>query len=125
MSSRKAAALKLKRKPLRSQGIHPESITADRLSSYRAAARVLGLASRHRPGGTRENNRAANSHLAIRRRERKQQKFKTQGSAQRFLSAHGPIYNTFNGQPHFIRRPAFRRFRAEAHEAWAAATQAA
>ncbi|WP_370690632.1 DDE-type integrase/transposase/recombinase [Parvibaculum sp.] len=44
----------------------------------------------------RENNRAENSHLAIRRRERKQQKFKSQGSAKRFLASHGPVYNTFN-----------------------------
>jgi len=75
------AALKLLRKLLKNQGIHPATITTDKLASYRAAARVLGLASRHRPGGMRENNRAENSHPAIRRRERKQQKFKSQGSA--------------------------------------------
>jgi hypothetical protein len=46
--------------------------------------RTLGLARRHRVGGLRENNRAENSHLVIRRRERKQQRFKSQGSAQRF-----------------------------------------
>ena len=79
----KAAALKLLRRLLKNQGIHPETITTDKLASYRAAARQLGLTSRHRPGGTRENNRAENSHLDIRRRERKQQKFKSQGSAQR------------------------------------------
>ena len=73
----------------------------------------------------RENNRAENSHLAIRRRERKQQKFKSQVSAQRFLATHAPIYNTFNLQPHLIRRPTLRQFRAEAHRAWAAATVAA
>ena len=73
----------------------------------------------------RENNRAENSHLAIRRRERKQQIFKSQGSAQRFLSTYGPIYYTFSTRPHLIRRPTLRRFRAEAHEALAAATQAA
>ena len=73
----------------------------------------------------RENNRAENSHLAIRRRERKQQKFKSQGSAQRFLSSHAAVYNTFNTQPHLIRRPTLRLFRALADEAWAAATVAA
>jgi transposase-like protein len=73
----------------------------------------------------RENNRAENSHLSIRRRERKQQKFKSQGSAQRFLSSHAPIYNTFNLQPHLIRRPTLRQFRAAAHRAWEVASAAA
>jgi putative transposase len=121
----KAAALKLLRKLLRNQGIHPETITTDKLASYRAALRELGLTGRHRPGGMRANNRAENSHLAIRRRERKQQKFKSQGSAQRFLASHAAVYNAFNTQPHLIRRPTLRLFRAAAHEAWAAATQAA
>jgi len=71
------------------------------------------------------NNRAENSHLVNRRRERKQQKFKSQGSAQRFLATHAAVYNTFNTQTHLIRRPTLRLFRAAGHEAWAAATQAA
>ena len=121
----KAAALKLLRKLLKHQGIHPETITTDKLASYRAAVRVLGLTSRHRPGGMRENNRAENSHLQIRRRERKQQKFKSQGSAQRFLSTHAAVHNVFNTQTHLIRRRTLRRFRAEAHQTWAAATAAA
>jgi transposase-like protein len=121
----KHAALKLLRKLLRNQGVHPEAITTDKLPSYGAAVRDLGLTSAHRPGGMRANNRAENSHLAIRRRERKQQKFKSQGSAQRFLSTYGPIYNTFNLQPHLVRRPTLRTLRAEAHRAWAVATAAA
>ena len=120
----KHAALKLLRKLLKNQGVHPEIITTDKLPSYGAAVRELGLKGFHRPGGMRENNRAENSHLAIRRRERKQQKFKSQASAQRFLSTHAPIYNTFNLQPHLIRRPTLRLFREQAHEAWAAATVA-
>ena len=121
----KAAALKLFRKLLRNQGVHPETITTDKLASYRAAARELGLSSRHRPGGMRQNNRAENSHLDIRRRERKMLKFKSHGQAQRFLSNYAPIYNTLNLQPHLIRRPALRLFRAQAFEAWAEATRAA
>jgi transposase-like protein len=71
------------------------------------------------------NNRAENSHLVIRRRERKQQKFKSQRSAQRFLATHAAIYNTFNLQRHLISRSTLRLFRAEAHAAWAIATVAA
>ena len=54
----KHAALKLLRNLLKNHGVHPEAITTDKLASYRAAAKILGLVSRHRPGGMRENNRA-------------------------------------------------------------------
>ena len=74
----KDAALRLLRKLLRNQGVRPDAIITDKLASYRAAARDLGLTDRHQPGGMRENNRVENSHLPIRRRERKQQKFKSQ-----------------------------------------------
>jgi transposase-like protein len=66
-----------------------------------------------------------NSHLVIRRRERKPQKFKSQGTAQRFLATHAAVYNTFNVQRHLIRRSTLRLFRAEADRTWAAATAAA
>jgi len=72
-----AAALELLRKLLKRQGIHPETVTTDKLASYRSAMRNLGMTARHQPGGMRGNNRAENSHLPIRRRERKQLKFKS------------------------------------------------
>jgi putative transposase len=121
----KGAALKLLRKLLKKTGLHPETLTTDGLSSYRAAMREMNLTKRHRPGGMRANNRAENSHLPIRRRERKKQKFKSQGSAQRFLSTYAAVYNTFNAQPHLVSRPTLRHFRATAHQTWAAATTAA
>ena len=119
------AALRLLRKLLKNQGIHPETFTTDKLASYRAAFRELGCRNRHRPGRMLGNNRAENSHLVIRRRERKQQKFKSQGSAQRFLATHAAVYNTFNVQRHLISRATLRLFRAEVQGTWAAATAAA
>lgn len=116
------AALKLLGRLLRNQPIEPERITTDGLASYGAALRELGLSRVHRPGRLRENNRIENSHLPIRRRERQQQGFKSQPSAQRFLTTHAAIYNTFNVQRHLISRPTLRRFRADADAAWAAAT---
>jgi transposase-like protein len=73
----------------------------------------------------RANNRAENSHLPIRRRERKMQRFKSQAPAQRFLATHAAVYNCFNVQPHLIRRPTLRQFRAAAYQVWADATVAA
>jgi putative transposase len=120
-----AAAMKLLRALLKNQGVSPEFITTDGLAAYGAAVAELGMERRHRPGGMRENNRVENSHLVIRRRERKQQKFKSQGSAQRFLACHAAVFNTFNLQPHLISRPTLRFLRAQADLAWNAATVAA
>ena len=121
----KAAALKLLKRLLKNQSVRPESITTDKLASYGAAVRELNLTGRHRPGGMRANNRAENSHLQIRRRERKQQKFKSQGSAQRFLASHAAIYNMFNTQPHLVSRPTLRVFRQRAFNVSETATLAA
>ena len=115
------AALKLLKRLLHNQPVEPEAITTDGLLSYGAALNQLDLRHLHRPGRLRENNRAENSHLPIRRRERQQQRFKSHASAQRFLTTHAAIYNTFNIQRHLISRPTLRRFRAEAATAWAAA----
>jgi putative transposase len=73
----------------------------------------------------RKNNRAENSHQVVRRRERKMQRFKSAGSAQRFLSVHSAVHNTFALQRHLISRRTLRLFRAEAAEQWARATVAA
>lgn len=114
------AALKLIRRLLRNQPVAPETITTDGLASYAAALEQPELRYLHRPGRLRDNNRVENSHLPIRRRERQQQRFKSQASAQRFLTTHAAIYNTFNIQRHLISRSTLRRFRADADTAWAA-----
>ena len=118
----KAAALKLIRKLLKNQGYVPEKIVTDGLQSYPAAMKVLGCQKLHKPGRLRDNNRVKNSHLPVRRRERKIQRFKSQGQAQRFVSTHGAIYNNFNIERHLTSRNTMRRFRTSAMEEWIAAS---
>jgi len=106
-------ALKLLKRLLRNQPVDPVEITTDGLGSYTAALKELDLVDLHRPGRLREINRAENSHLPIRRRERKMRGFKSQASAQRFLATHAAIYNTFYTQSHPIRRQTLRQFRGD------------
>ncbi len=73
----KAAPLKLLRELLKNQGFVPKRIVTDGLASYRAALKVLKCQTRHQPGRLRDNNRVENSHLPVRRRERKMQRFKS------------------------------------------------
>ena len=120
----KRAALKLMRKLLKKQEFVPDAVVTDKLPSYGAALRELNL-SRHHDFGGRKNNRAENSHLPVRQRERRMQRFKSPGSAQRFLSVHASIYNTFYVQLHLISRKTLRHFRGEAMSTWDLATAAA
>jgi putative transposase len=119
----KAAAVKLMRKLLKKQGFAPEVLVTDKLRSYAAAKSEMRLCARHEQG-LRKNNRAENSHLPVRRRERKMQRFKSPGSAQRFLSVHAAVQNTFNVQRHLTSRRTLRVLREEAFRTWRAATAA-
>ncbi len=121
----KAAALKLLRKLLKNQGYVPDEIVTDGLASYKAAMKILGCQRLHKPGRLRDNNRVENSHLPVRRRERKMQRFKSQGQAQRFVSTHSAIYNTFNIERHLVSRNNMRHFRSAAMAEWNAASAAA
>jgi putative transposase len=120
----KRAVLKLMRMLLKNQGVQPIRIVTDKLKSYGSAFRDLRLSHIH-DSGHRLNNRAESSHVPIRRRERKMQRFKSQGSAQIFRSAYGPIYNLFNVQRHLISRNTLRTFRNLAMAEWQTVTSAA
>ena len=118
------AALKLIRKLLKKQGFAPTQIITDKLKSYHKAFRIIGLTAEH-IDNKRSNNRAENSHLPVRRRERKMQRFKSPGSAQRFLNIHSATYNIFYVQRHLINRNYLKQCRAEAFNVWATASAAA
>lgn len=118
------AALKLMRKLLKKQGWAPTRLVTDKLGSYRVAFRTLGLRAEH-IDDQRANNRAENSHQPVRRRERKQQRFKSPGSAQRFLNARSSVYNTFYVQRHLLGRTMFKQLRNDAFSAWDSASTAA
>ena len=113
----KRAALRLMRKLLKKQGFTPKLLTTDKLGSYSTAFRHLHMTCPHEQG-LWKNNRAENSHQVVRRRERKMQRFKSARSAQRFLSIHAAVHNTFYLQRHLISRSTLRTFRAEAAAQW-------
>src|SRR5271169_5404847 len=119
----KRAAATLMRKLLKKQGFAPKVLVTDKLRSYAAAKAEMGLSARHEQG-LRKNNRAENSHQPIRRREHKMQRFKSPGSAQRFLSVHAAVHNNFNIQRHLTSRNTLRVLRGESFETWRAATAA-
>jgi len=111
------AALKLLRKLLKRQGFAPSRIVTDKLRSYPVAIKAVCLSAVH-DRGLRANNRAENSHLPVRRRERKMQRFKSPGSAQRFLGIQSATQNTFYHQRHLLRRSTYTQFRADSFDSW-------
>ena len=111
------AATRLLRKLLRNQGVKPERIVTDKLGSYGAALKEMGMKQLQDVGG-RKNNRAECSHVPTRRRERKAPKFRSVHKAQKLLSADGQIYNLFNHQRHLISRSTLRKFRTKAQNEW-------
>ena len=120
----KHAALKLMRKLLKKHGFVPERLVTDDLRSHSAAVHVLGIEHCHQRG-RRRNNRAENSHQPTRRQERKMQRFKSPGSAQKFLSTHAAVYNTFNVQRRLTPAHTHRELRAVALDTWRTVVAAA
>jgi putative transposase len=118
----KTAAVKLMRKLLKKQGFAPDVLVTDKRRSYGAAKVEIGLSARHEQG-LRKNNPAENSHQPVRRRERRIQRFKSRGSAQRFLSITPPSQNTFVRR-HLTSRDTLPVLRGEAFRAWEATTVA-
>jgi putative transposase len=87
------AAKRFIRKLLSSQGVSPRVMVTDKLGSYGAANREIGLTVCDHRQHKGLNNRAENSHQPIRRREWVMKRFKSVRHLQRFASIHDPIYN--------------------------------
>ena len=112
----KKAALKFLRKALRRHG-QAERIVTDGLKSYPAAMRELGNETR-REMGRWKNNRAENSHLPFRRKERAMQRFRRMKTLQKFASVHANVHNHFNNKRHLIDRQTYKAARSAAFAEW-------
>jgi putative transposase len=86
------AAKCLLRRLLKKQGCPPRRLITDKLSSYAAARRQVMPAVEHW-SHKGLNNRAENSHLPLRRRERAMQGFRSPGGLQRFVSVFSAVRN--------------------------------
>jgi putative transposase len=102
----------------------PKRIITDKLRSYGAAKRevVPGLDHWSHKG---LNNRAENSHLPFRKRERAMQSFRSPGGLQRFVSIHSATRNCFAVPARRRAALTIRYHRMQAFEAWATAASVA
>ena len=110
------AALKFIRKSMKRSG-QPRIIVTDKLSSYRAAMVIIGNSDRQETGRW-VNNRAENSHLPFRRRERAMLRFRRTATLQKFVSIHASVQNHFNQERHLYSRTNFKLNRAAALAEW-------
>ena len=112
----KKAALKFLKKSLKRHG-HAEEIVTDRLRSYGAALRDLGVSEKQE---TRRwaNNRAENSHQPFRRRERAMLRFRRMQTLQKFASVHASIHNHFNQERGLHSRQNYKANRTAALAEW-------
>jgi len=112
----KSAALAFMKKALKRHG-KVETIVTDGLRSYPAAMKELGNQDR-REMGQWLNNRAENSHLSFRRRERAMQRFRRMKSLQKFASVHASLHNHFNSERHLVDRETYKARRSAALVEW-------
>lgn len=88
------AAKRLLTRLLKKQGLAPKRMITDKLRSYGAAKRQVTPDVEHR-SHKGLNNRAENSHVPLRKRERVMQGFRSPGSLQRFVSIFSALRNLF------------------------------
>ena len=112
----KKAALKFLKKAMKKHG-RADVLVTDKLRSYGAALRDLGVDDRQETGRWL-NNRAENSHLPFRRRERAMLRFRRTRSLQKFVSVHASVTNHFNTERSLSSRAIFKQNRSAALAEW-------
>ncbi len=114
----KKAALKVLKKLMSRHG-KPKEIVTDKLSSYKAALKDMGVVSLQNTQQYK-NNQVENSHLHFRRRERGMNKFRSMQSLQKFTSIQAFFLNHFNHQRHLETRQNFKNLRQNSLDIWQA-----
>lgn len=120
----KRAAKRLFRRLMKQHGLVPKRIITDKLRSYGAAKREIATGVEHR-SHKGLNNRAENSHLPFRKRERAMQAYRSPGSLQRFISIYSAIRNCFSVPARRRSALTIRYHRLEAFDVWKVTTKAA
>jgi putative transposase len=115
----KPAALKFIKKALKRHG-RTQAIVTDGLASYGAALKALNAKSRQAPVRRWKNNRAENSHLPFRRRERAMIRFRRMKTLQKFAAVHASVHNHFSQERHLVSREVYRERRSAALAEWRA-----
>jgi putative transposase len=116
------AAKRLLTRLLKKQGMAPKRMITDKLRSYGAAKRQVMPHVEHR-SHKGLNNRAENSHLPFRKRERVRQGFRSIGALQHFVSVFSAVRNLF--VPSGTKRSAsqIRKHRLQAIAEWNAVSR--
>ena len=117
------AAKRLLIRLLKKTGMPPRRIVTDKLRSYGAARRDIMPTVEHR-SHKGLNNRAENSHLPLRKRERTMQGFRSAGGLQRFISIFSALRNLFVTPRHNRSALATHIHRIRAIAQWKAVTGA-
>ncbi|ELT49165.1 transposase [Brucella intermedia M86] len=99
-------------------GAVPRVMVTDKLGSYGAANRKIGLTLCDHRQHKGLNNRAENSHQSTRRRERGMKRFKSARHVHRFASIHDPIYNLYYFPRNKFNAADHRLLRQAANTVW-------
>ena len=97
---------------MRSYG-QPETIFTDELTSYGAAIKEIGNSKRQETGRWL-NNRAENTHLPFRKRERAMLRFRQMLCLQTFAAVFSSVHNHFNRERQLYSRGNFKLNRTAA-----------